>query len=86
MFRKLNWEGKRININGDFLIHLRFADDIVLLTCNAQEVEQMLNQLNNESNKVGLRLIRRKHRLCSTTMLRFRTSKSIRISSQKLGT
>ena len=28
IFRKLNWEGKGININGDFLSHLRFADNI----------------------------------------------------------
>jgi len=28
MSRKANWEGKGVNIAGEYLNHLRFADDI----------------------------------------------------------
>ena len=33
VFKKLNWE-KMGNINGKFLSHLGFADDIILMTTN----------------------------------------------------
>lgn len=32
VIRKCNWEGQRINIDGNMLNHLRFSDDIVVLT------------------------------------------------------
>ena len=31
IFRKLSWESKGINIDGEHLTHLRFADAIVLI-------------------------------------------------------
>ena len=52
---RLDWNRKEININGVHLSHLHFADDIVLITNNAEELEEMLNELNNESNNIGLR-------------------------------
>ena len=55
IFRRLDWDRKGINING-YLSHLRFADDIVLLKNNAEELEKMLNDLNKESNNIGLRI------------------------------
>ena len=45
-----------ININGRFLNHLRFADDIVLIAPNLEQLEMMLLQLNAESQKVGLKM------------------------------
>ena len=32
IFRRLNWENKGVNIDGEFLSNLRFADDIFLCT------------------------------------------------------
>ena len=52
IFRRLDWDRKEININGDHLSHLCFADDIVLITNNAEELEEMLNELNKESNNM----------------------------------
>jgi hypothetical protein len=31
MFKTLNWKGRGININGEYISHLRFADDIVIM-------------------------------------------------------
>ena len=56
VFRKLNWDNKGITINGEKLNHLRFADDIVLIANNGEEAENMLNELNQESNKLGMKI------------------------------
>ena len=56
IFRKLEWDSKGININGERLNHLRFADDIVLISTNGEEIEEMLNQLNKESCKLGMKM------------------------------
>ncbi|CAM4498195.1 unnamed protein product [Leuciscus chuanchicus] len=45
IFRQLNWDEVGIKINGRWLNHLRFADDIVLIGCSAVDVQQRLDQL-----------------------------------------
>lgn len=55
-FRQLNWDNFGINILGQRLNNLRFADDIVLLSCSIQELEVMLRDLNNACKKVGLNI------------------------------
>ena len=45
IFRKLNWSSG-ININGERLNHLRFADDIVIVGETIEEVEEMLRELD----------------------------------------
>uniref|UniRef100_A0A914UKQ6 Reverse transcriptase domain-containing protein n=1 Tax=Plectus sambesii TaxID=2011161 RepID=A0A914UKQ6_9BILA len=45
IFRKLNWSSG-ININGERLNHLRFADDIVIMREMIEEVEEMLRELD----------------------------------------
>ena len=54
--RRLNWENKGLKIDGEYLIHLRFADDIFLCTETPQELEMMLQKLCEESNLSGLRM------------------------------
>lgn len=54
IFRNLEWERYGLNINGTNLNHLRFADDIILFSENPDDLETMLQQLSNESAKVGL--------------------------------
>ena len=65
IFKRLDWDRKGINIHGDHLSHLRFADDIVLITNNTEELVEMLNELNKESNNIGLRLGYHKNKLKS---------------------
>ncbi|WP_440994831.1 hypothetical protein [Cysteiniphilum litorale] len=49
-----------INIDGEYLSNLRFADDISTTTETSEELQKMLNDLNKESMKVGLRMNRTK--------------------------
>ncbi|PZC70710.1 hypothetical protein B5X24_HaOG215026 [Helicoverpa armigera] len=56
IFRKLDWENFGLNINGKKLNHLRFADDLVLFEENPKNLEIMIQSLNNESLKVGLKM------------------------------
>ena len=54
VFRKLNWSRRGILIDGEYLSHLRFADDIIIFTRNIAELHEMLQELNQASLEVGL--------------------------------
>ena len=56
VFRRLNWDNKGITVNGEKLNHLRFADDIVLISNNGEEINEMLNELSQESHKLGMKI------------------------------
>ena len=52
IFRRLNWENKGVKIDGEFLSNLRFADDIFICTETPQELQQMLQELSDESRRI----------------------------------
>ncbi|XP_045534998.1 uncharacterized protein LOC106709987 [Papilio machaon] len=56
VFRRLNWSNKGLNINGRYLSHLRFADDIILFSETAEELEYMIKSLAAQSRLVGLKI------------------------------
>ena len=56
VFRRLNWENKGVKIDGQFLSNLCFAVDIFLCTETPQELQQMLQELSDESRRMGLRM------------------------------
>lgn len=56
IFKDINWEDKGINVNGEKLNHLRFADDIVIIANNFNEMESMLQDLDIASRKRGLKM------------------------------
>ena len=45
-----------MKIDGEFISNLRFADDIFLCTETPQELQQMLQELSDESRRMGLKL------------------------------
>ena len=45
-----------INVDGENLRNLRFADDVALFNEKAKQMEKYLNSLNSESLKVGLKI------------------------------
>jgi hypothetical protein len=51
----LNWKGRGININGEYISHLRFADDIVIMAETLQDLQLMLNELADSFVRIGLR-------------------------------
>ncbi|CAH2236574.1 jg15333 [Pararge aegeria aegeria] len=54
VFREIDWSNKGINISGEYLSHLRFADDIVIFAECPKTLNDMITQLAQESKKVGL--------------------------------
>ena len=53
---ELEWATNAINRGGEFLNNLRFVNDIALISESAEELQEMLNDLNRESLKVGLKM------------------------------
>ena len=45
-----------MKIDGEFLSNLRFADDIFLCTETPQELQQMLQELSDESRQMGVKM------------------------------
>ena len=45
-----------IDMDGETLTDLRFADDVALLTKTSQQMESQMNTLNNISKTVGLKM------------------------------
>ena len=60
-------EKQGIRIDGSYLNNLRFADDIVLISRDVSQLKEMLEQLNNEAKKVGLRMNLSKTKIMSDT-------------------
>lgn len=48
VFQKMNWEGKGIKINIEYLNNLRFVYDIVLISRDIDELKEMTNKLREE--------------------------------------
>ena len=69
IFRKLNWSEKGIRIGNDNLSHLRFADDIILFSDSANQLQQMVNELNRESLKVGLKMNKKKTKVMFNSLV-----------------
>ena len=56
IFKKADLQDQGINIDGEWLTDLRFADDVALTTRSVKDMEKQLNSLNIESKKVGLQM------------------------------
>ncbi|XP_064073992.1 uncharacterized protein LOC135193837 [Vanessa tameamea] len=55
-FKLLEWEELGININGEYITHLRFTDDIVVMAESLEDLSKMLQDLNRISQQVGLKI------------------------------
>ena len=55
IFRRLTWETTGLKIDGEYLSHLCFADNI-LMCANAQHELQMLQEFADESENQGLKM------------------------------
>lgn len=54
IFKELSWDNMGIKIEGKYLTHLRFADDLVLLADEPTELQIMVESLCQHSRAVGL--------------------------------
>ena len=53
IFRRLTWETRCLRIDGKYLCHLRFADNIVICANITHDLQQMLQDLVAASEKSG---------------------------------
>ncbi|VDO27137.1 unnamed protein product [Heligmosomoides polygyrus] len=56
VMRELEWEDVGVKIDGQQLQHLRFADDIELITPSISQAERMLAEFDCVCGNVGLQL------------------------------
>lgn len=76
---QLDWRGRSIKIENNYLSHLRFADDSVLLSETGSELEYMIESLNEASRVVGLRMNISKTKLMTNSI-----TKSIFVDNEHL--
>ena len=63
IFRNLKWAKRGVNINGSKISDLRFADDIILFANTARELQEMINELDTQSKRIGLSMNNAKTKL-----------------------
>lgn len=80
IFRKMDWDNFGLNINGEKLNHLRFADDLILFAECPKILEKMLQQLSDESANAGLTINIAKTKLMSNSPL----LEDIKVNDQQL--
>ena len=56
IFRRLTWETRGLKIDGEYLSHPRFADDILICANTPHELQQVLQELSDESENQGLKM------------------------------
>lgn len=56
IFKDQEWKRKGVNIDGKYLSHLRFADVIILMSSNPEELGNVIRELERTSKAVGLRM------------------------------
>ena len=79
IFKKADLD-KGINIGGERLQNLRFANDIALVTKTTKKMGEHLNKLNTESKKCGLKI----HKGKTKFMTNLETDEEIKIENEKL--
>ena len=69
IFKLLDWSRLGININGEYINHLRFADDIVIMAETLEDLSTMLNDLSRVSAGVGLKMNKDKTKIMSNSLV-----------------
>ena len=81
MFKNAQLEEKGINIDGEKLSNLRFADDVALTTEDVRDMEhQFLITVNEESLKIGLKI----HKGKTKFMTNIDTTDNIQINGTEI--
>lgn len=55
-FKNVEWDNFGINITGEMLNHLRYADDVVVIFDNINNLKNVIETLNVESQKIGFKI------------------------------
>ena len=73
IFKKLNLQERGLNVDGENLTDLRFADDVALIATSLKDMEVQLNELNQGSKKIGLNI----HKGKTKYMTNFKSDETI---------
>ena len=73
VIRNMDWQSKVIAINGEHLTHLRFADDIMLVSHDPDELQIMIRELSAESKRAGLKMNIKKTKVMMSNNLQDKT-------------
>eukprot|EP00794_Sanderia_malayensis_P004319 gene4318-4893_t len=83
IFRRMEIE-VGININGERMNNLRFADDIILFAENEEHLGKLLNDLNKEGRKDGMKMNEKKTKIMCNGIAKKRRRKGIMIDGEQL--
>ena len=82
-FKRMNIE-EGININGVRLSTLRFADDIVVFAESEEKLKDMLEDLNNEGKRDGMKLNKKKTKIMCNEVARSRLRTGVMIDGEQV--
>ena len=68
-FKRMNLNGKGINIDGERLSHLCFADDVVLIADNFADIKDMVQELQQATSQIGLHINYSKTKMMTNMVL-----------------
>ena len=77
IFKKLNLQERGLNVDGEKMTDLRFADDVALIASSLKDMEVQLNELNQGSKKIGLNI----HKVKTKYMTNFKSDETIVIEN-----
>ena len=83
IFKRMNIEAG-ININGVRLSKPRFADDIILFAESKEKLKDMLEDLNNEGKRDGMKLNKKKTKIMCNEVARRRLRTGVMIDGEQL--
>ena len=83
IFKRMSIEAG-ININRVRLSNLRFADDIILFAESEEKVNDMLEDLNNEGKRNGMKLNEKKTKIMCNDVARSRLRTGVMIDREQL--
>ena len=59
VFRRPSWEGKDVRVNGEYISNLKFADDLVIIAKEEDELLTTLEELNEDGKNNGLGIVQK---------------------------
>ena len=73
-----------VDINGEKLSNLRFADDIILFAESREGLEKLLNDLNTEGKKDGMKMNKKKTKIMCNEVAKGQQRRGISVDGEQL--
>lgn len=83
IFKRIETESG-IKINGELLSNLRFADDIILFAESEEQLARMLNDLNTEGKRDGMKINKKKTKVMCNEVARRKKRNAVFVDGEQL--